>query len=990
MLNFLFGFILMAAAALPTTDQTTDQTMVPLVNPALIETKTTSGYTPIADKANLPILNPSLANAKSAKIRLDNGLEAYLVSDPSVDKSSAALTVLVGSWDEPKETPGLAHFLEHMLFLGTKKYPKESEYDRFITEHGGIANAFTTSDGTSFIFEVENSAFNEALDRFSNFFKEPLFNPSGVARELQAIDQEYAKNRENDSWREIYILKELSDPDHPFHAFSAGNSETLGKVSQDTLKQFYKTHYSANLMRLTVISPLSLDELKKMVVEDFKDVPNYNRTRLALNKPLFSKVGKPIMTLIQPVKDVRTLSLIWHLPPQFAKMEGSKPDTVVCYVLGDEGKNSLLAQLKREKLAEGLQCGSLQMSPTDMLFYVGIDLTDRGVKQVETVLERFFQTIAMYKQKGVPDYLYNDVQKITKMRYQYQNREEAFETIMKHATWMAHEEMDTYPEKSQVITNPNKQAVIDLLQALTPQTVLIDLMAPAKLTETTFDRKEKWNEVPYAVKPLSDQLIKKLVEAEPYPGIDLPNENPFLPSELHLVNVHTKETPHPVPETSVVAESPQGKIFFAADDRFLTPKVGWKIGIKTPEIVLGDSRKVVLGDLFVHAVKESLNSTIYPAQVAGLEFEMERGDEGIEIAISGYNQMAPKLLMEILSHFKGEPPSEAQFQIYKDSLQRDYHNFSKETPLKQASEIVKNVIYKNFTTAEEKDAAIAKIDYPQFLEYFKKVLQKAYVQGILYGNMTEEQAKGVANELLKAFPAPYPIQEQPKTEIVILPESEGPFYLEQQIKTEGNAAILTIEYPTFSFKTRAAQQLLMQALGEPFFADLRTKQQTGYIVYNMGEELEQRMFNFFAVQSNTHDPRDLLARFELFLENYLQEIKSEISEKRFETIRDALIVTLENPAKNPKTMAELLYQLGFKFKGDFNWLDKRIAGFKDLKYNEFIVLAHDMIGKKNKRRLGVLTTGLLTEENTFSYTQLPSVERLRALSQYQPAVRGAP
>lgn len=940
-------------------------------------------YTAIPNQATLPILNPSLADAKSEKIRLENGLEAYLVSDPATDKSSAALTVLVGSWDEPEEYPGLAHFLEHMLFLGTKKYPKESEYDRFITEHGGLANAFTVSDATSFMFEVENSAFPEALDRFSNFFKEPLFNPSGVARELQAIDQEYAKNRENDSYREIYVLKELADPDHPFHAFSAGNSASLEKVSQETLKEFYQKHYSANLMRLTVISPLPLEEMKKMVVADFKDVPNHNLKRLELEKSIFSGSKKPLFTLIEPVKNVRSLSLIWHLPAKFAQMEGAKPETVVCYVLGDEGKNSLLAQLKKENLAESLQCGSLQMSPSDMLFYIGVDLTDEGVNQVNTVIERLFQTLAIFKQKGVPEYLYKDVQKITRMRYQYQNREEAFETIMKHATWMAHEEMSTYPERSQVILSPNPQAVSELLQALTPKTVLIDLVAPETVLGTNFERKEKWNKVGYTVKAVPDELLKQWETAQPFPGIDLPEENPYLPSELHLVNVHTAGTHSTIPETKVIQESPKGKVYFAADDRFLTPKVGWKIVIKTPEIDMGDPRKVVLGDLFVKAVKESLNAAIYPAQVAGLDFEMERGEEGIEITINGYSETAPKLLKEILLHLQSLNPEEALFSIYKDSQKRDYENFAKETPLKQASELVKDVLYKDFVTAEEKSHAIAKIDFSQFREYAARVLQQSYVQAILYGNMTEEQAQAVANELLTAFDAPYPKEKQPKIEVVLLPANEGPFYLDQKIASEGNAAILTIEYPTFSFRNRAAQQVLMQALGEPFFANLRTKQQTGYIVYNIGEELEKKLFNFFAVQSNTHDPRDLLARFELFIENYLQEISQEISESRFATIRDALIVTLENPAKNPKTMAELLYQLGFKFKGDFKWLDKRIAGFKELQYPEFLTLAHEMLGKKNRRRLSILTYGILNPETRFEYTELPNVNRLKALSQYE-------
>src|SRR5579885_2979098 len=81
------------------------------------------GYQTIEDKANLSILNPSLADRKIAKIRLDNGVEAYIISDPKADQSAAGIAVEVGSWDDPKEFPGMAHFCEHMLFMGTEAYP---------------------------------------------------------------------------------------------------------------------------------------------------------------------------------------------------------------------------------------------------------------------------------------------------------------------------------------------------------------------------------------------------------------------------------------------------------------------------------------------------------------------------------------------------------------------------------------------------------------------------------------------------------------------------------------------------------------------------------------------------------------------------------------------------------------------------------------------------------------------------------------------------
>jgi insulysin len=944
----------------------------------------TKGYTEIEDLATLPILTPSLAEAKTAKIKLNNGLEAYLISDPHADQSGAALTVRAGSWDDPEAYPGIAHFLEHMLFLGTSKYPQESEYDRFIKEHGGSNNAFTSNDFTSYLFSINNNAFELALDRFSYFFKEPLFNPSGVARELQAIDQEYAQNVENDDVREIYVLKDLANPVHPYHRFNIGNTSTLSKVSQDTLKDWYGHHYSANLMRLVIISPQPLDKLIDLVVQDFKDVPNRDSKATDSTLPIFLNATSPQMTYIEPIKNVRSLMLVWDLPQPFAHTIETKPEALICYVLGHEGKESLLAQLKRENLAESLSCGSALLGPNNHDFYLNLELTDLGVHKVDTVIERIFQTLANLRQKGIPPYIFDEVQRMAAIKYQYQPRQDAFTTVMEHGMRLAHEEMKSYPLYTQVIQKFNPAEAQEFLNFLTPQNCHFVLMVPPSLTGINMDKKEPWIGGVYAVKPISKETIQTWSDAKPNINIDLPLPNPYIPTHLSLVNVFLKDKDPEVlnPKGTLVLDTPQAKVFFAADDRFQQPKIDWIFEIKTPEINLGKAESVVLTDLFIKNATEALSSISYPAQLAGLNFTIERKEYGIVITIEGYSQNAHLLFNQILKGFQSEL-SESNFKTYKSALLRQYQNFSKESPLRQASEMMKSLIYKNYTTEKEKAIAIKKITYARNSEFVKSFLNQNYVQGFLFGNMTEKQAKEVAQEIpLQIGGQPYPLKEQPKIEVIALPEQKGPFYIENKFKIQGNAALLAIEFIGFNFQRRAAQQILMQAMSEPFFAQLRTKQQTGYIVVSSGEEIEKELFNIFAVQSNTHEPRDLLARFELFIEGYLQELERELTEERFNNIKAALIETMSHPAKNIQEMGELLNRLAFKYTGDFEWMDKRIEGFKSLSYPQFLAFAKEFLGKSNKRRVGLLVHGLIPEGNQFSYLKLNNIEQLRNISDF--------
>ncbi|KAK6017853.1 peptidase, M16 family [Ostertagia ostertagi] len=105
-------------------------------------------------------------------LELTNGLRVLLVSDPTTDKAAAAMDVNVGNLMDPWEIQGLAHFCEHMLFLGTEKYPQESEFYKFISAHGGTSNARTYSDHTSYHFDIKPDQLQvEHLIKFYHFIR---------------------------------------------------------------------------------------------------------------------------------------------------------------------------------------------------------------------------------------------------------------------------------------------------------------------------------------------------------------------------------------------------------------------------------------------------------------------------------------------------------------------------------------------------------------------------------------------------------------------------------------------------------------------------------------------------------------------------------------------------------------------------------------------------------------------------------------------------
>lgn len=942
-------------------------------------------YKVINDKSKLPILSPGLVMRKTQKIQLENGLQALLISDPKTELSGAMISVKSGSWDDPSTYPGLAHFLEHMLFLGTLKYPKESEYESFIADHGGQSNAFTTENSTNYLFTVGNNAFQESLSRFSSFFKEPLFNPSGVSRELNAIDQEYAKNIESDTYRQIYVLKELADPRHPFNHFSSGNSASLAKAKRDTLDEWFRSHYSANLMKLIVYSPLPVDKLADLVVQDFSGIPNKNRLATTIEFPAFKVDGEKKFVYIEPIRNTRTLTLVWELPAKFSNLKVTQPDLILSYILGNEGEKTLLAQLKRENLAESLASGATKIGNNLTLFFLEIDLTTEGLHDLDHVIARCFQAIKALETNGVPSYLFDEIQKMATIEYQYQSRENEFQMLMKHAGQIHEEDLSTYPEHVTVVQQFSPSDIQELLKWLTPQNALYLVTAPSNVTGIKPDKKEKWVGVEYAVKTIPRDLVDKWKHVAVSPEINVPPPNIFMPDDLRLVSGTFSPSDRLIPDPSVVADTQKIRAYFAHDDKYGLPKVSWSFDIRTPSISMADPIKIVHGDIFVKSLKENLNKIGYQAKMAGLDYEIKRSKNGIRVEITGYNQNAPRLLEEILRAIVNYTPDQQMFKTIKDVLLRDYQNFSLESPLEQALELFKSVLYQDFVTESDKALAIRKINFPSYGEFAATLFDKVYIDTVLFGNMTEEGAKSVVFQLENTFKKEaYAKADQLKDGVIVLPNTQGPYFLESATKSLGNAVLLAIENQNFSFKERAAQQILMQAIKEPFFNQLRTKQQTGYLVHSFSEEVERKLFNMFAVQSNTHDVRDLLSRFEQFIEGYVQEIgKTTLSEDQFESIKNALFKQYSESAKNIVAMGDLLSTLAFDYDGDFDWVYKRLEGFRDLKYQEFEVIAKSFLGRSNKRRLGILLKGEIPEENTFSYTRARTWNALRKMSEYQ-------
>ncbi len=916
-------------------------------------------YIEIEDQSELTVLTPSLKNRKTAKIRLANGMNVYLISDPQTDQSAAALAVQAGSWQDPSEYPGMAHFLEHMLFMGTKPYPSENDFSKYISDHAGKLNAYTMPDRTVYMFSVTHNGFEGALDRFSHFFIDPLFNPKEVNSELLVVDQEHSKNLENDDWRLYMISKEIGNQSHPNAQFSTGNSETLSKIPNSALKRWFKDNYSSHLMQLVIYSNKPIDELKKLVDDQFSLVKNNNKDPFRTNQRLGSQKQKNTLVYVKPIKNTQQLYIEWELPKSFAS-DKTKTAELLAYTLSRGQKYSLEEVLRSKDLIELVSVSVEKIGKHHAIFQISIELTEKGIQNKESVIKHCFDAFNSVRSAKVPSYLFKEKQSVAKLNYQYQERADAFDFVKMHAHKLIDESLETYPQNTVLATNYNHKKMQRLLSFLTIGNAHIYVIAEPKKTGVLLDHKEKWMGCEYGFCPITTAEAEKYSQENPNSPIRIPPPNPFVPSNLKLLKSESINTAQ-----QIIADDDFGKVFYLKDNEFQVPEVSLHLHILSEELN-GSARSNVLAELFIQHFNYKLNPVFNCAADANIAAISGVSRHRINFVIEGFSEKIPLFVEEIFKELTSSYPTKQEFITIKDQLKKAYENFSKELPVIQAIVNMKSILASDITSKEEMLKSLQEISYEDYLAFQNKLFKKTYLEGFFAGNLTLKDAEGIYSDIRHFLSLnPYPKSEHLNRRVFSLAQCQKPHLVESSTNVSGHGIILTIDQGSFSFQRRASQEILGQIIHEAFFDTLRTKQKTAYIAKAWPFELEKRLFMNFAVQSSTHEPLDLLYRFELFLEDFVSSFSDEISEDRFNTIKQNQIDKLKSSMKNLSIKSATFDKLAFEYQ-DLDWIDKRIKGLQEISFDNFQEYCIQTLSKANTKRLAVLINGT-SPENFFTY-----------------------
>ena len=841
-------------------------------------------YFPLISSAQ--VIHSSFDQREFRAFTLPNQLQVLLISDPTAEKAAASMDVAVGSGANPEAIPGLAHFLEHMLFLGTEQFPEADSYQSFISANGGSFNAFTAYENTNYFFDIRPQSLPGALDRFSRFFIDPLFSPDYVDRERHAVESEFQARRRDDRRRAHEVTKQVMNPEHAWSRFAVGDLRSLSDTDdlsiRDALIQLYYQYYSANLMSLVVSGPQSLDELQELVEMRFSDIANFNANRFVDQVPLFSDDTLPLQLEIQTLRQQRSLSLLFPIDP-IRDHWRTKPQYFIASLLGYEGEGSLFALLKEQELANSLSAFTAIDLPNQAAFQISIDLTEKGLTEVDAIVEQVFAYIALLRDEGVDEALYEEIRQLADLEFTFRDQPPAIREVMRLAQLQ-----QTYPAEY-LLKGPyllevfEPELIEQFLDQLNPNNLLLTLQHP----EVEAEHVELRYNAGYRFFPIADERTLAWSSPSAHSALTLRSLNPFMPQSIDLVVREDQASETPIR----LIDEPGFTLWFQQDQQFLRPRADLFVAIMT-HLAMASAENAVMLDLYARLLNDQLNAQLYDASLAGLNVSIYPHLRGVSMQLSGYNDKQPVMLETLIQAMHNPDITASRFERVTTQAQEQLINQRQEGPYQLAMQHLFTSLMSRWSP-EDRLEALESITPEQLEQFLTELFIETEVRVLAHGNLTSDTALAmgqmIQDDLL--------IHSQPvsgiRVPVVKVPEQEK---LTDTLLLEHSDATLIryLQGSDTSLIQRAKVALLNEVISTPFYSQLRTQKQLGYIVFANYLPMSDVPGIALIVQSPVADPVKLEDYYDQFLQQTYEDL-NQLTDQQLDEFRQGLQSRLLQP-----------------------------------------------------------------------------------------------
>lgn len=878
--------------------------------------------------------------------KLENGLKVVVVSDPDADKAAASLNVHIGYMADPADREGLTHYLEHMLFLGTGKYPDVGEYAEFVSKHGGGHNAGTGRENTNYFFSIDNAQLEPALDRLSRFFIDPLFAPEFVDKERNAVESEYSLKVKEDARRYREAVKQTVNQNHPMSQFSVGNLKTLSDTGDskiyDVVRAHYDKYYSSDIMTLSVIGNYPTEQLMGWAEDKFSLVPSRGDNR-DLDRPApYTEDQLGVKIMVNTLEDKRSVRLNFALPSR-TKYYDKKPVTYITNILGGEAKGSLFDVLKEKGYVK-----NLNVYPSDVLDFtelnVHFDLTDKGYENSDEVIEQFFAYVKMLGEDGIEKTRYEEIAQIADLGFEFQDKFSV--------SWFARNlssNLHSYPanhilDVDRVYEDFDAELIRSYLGDITPEKARVIYASP----DFTSDTKEERYDVAYGIEKIDADVLARWANPKAADGLSLPPANLYIAKDVSMNPSAKIETP------KLAYDKPGVRLYYENENEFNLPKSSLNFRVYSARAFESPSHIMAIA-LHSSIINDLMSAESYPASQAGLYYNIWSSSRAYTIRVQGYDDKIDVFLKVLLENVDADKIDEPTFDRIKKNMVQNIENEKFSRPINQVFGMFGSQAAGHGLSRSQRLREIKNMDFVSFKSLLADLFETVEVEGIYVGNIDTAEVTEIGNILSDAFKRGTKSGVKPEVDFLILPDNSDLVEL-VDIEHNDSTIVWAIQGREDSYNERAKFALLEQILSQRFFKSLRTDQQYGYVVglttYNFGDVPSA----LFYIQSHKAHPAELRAKIQEFLDGEVEYLDN-LPEEEFQGFVDGLLSSVNKKFDNIYAKGNTLHGDLIDERHNFDNRAQLTAAIKDLTAKDITAFYEDDILADSRRSMMIWSVG---------------------------------
>ncbi len=818
---------------------------------------------------------------------LENGLKYTIIKDDDTTISNIVMSVRTGAFYEPVEHMGLAHFLEHMLFMGSKKYKDEHYFMNRLSDLGGESNAYTDLFETVYFLHVLSKNLKEILDIFSRFFIDPLFDINCVSREINAVNSEHMKNLNSDMWINRQLILGLTNKDSSSNRFTTGSHETLGndidKLRSEMIK-FYTKYYCANNMTLTIISNLNIIDVEAMIKEFFHNIVNN-----VVEHPKFDDIKFNSYLneyIFRPVKDNSYILYYWDVKPFFDYLYDKTID-IIDKIINLNSEHNLKNILIKSNYSNGMMTNYLENGIFILMVNISSDNIKEAIYNINIIVRNYFDNLNKLDWES----LYKYILEVDEFNYNHFNKEDNSELAIDTSLNMHYFPVENIYNGKRLVITKNFKKIFEVLKLLVFNKVNIIYGTKEKLNAC---RKEDIRLEPYYKKKYC-KLSKTFINLTKNINlnINIPINNNLIISPVHITNLNMYNIPIRL----------TNNFWYGGVSKFNENIVYGSIYINH-KYLYNTPKTAIITNIAINIINYYIQMLFFQELSMGYKviYNNKNVKGFISLCIIGHNYNYIEFFNKVLEKLRNIKISNSIINLFINKKKETLKDMSKLSPWEYINMITQEKIFDYVFNLQEYLNVFSSINNQLIISRIRQLIyfNNLPILTVIYGNINKKDLDKIYTYNINSL-----IRPSPTIYSKCIKSSQKYFITKHPNNKEKNKCVqIILRYNTssgYNFNPLLSAKFLIlnDMISKPAFDELRTKQQLGYLV-NAQMVFDGSYYIKIKVQSEL-DERIVISKindFLLLFNNMLNNYNID----NFELIKKSIYLKLNKKYANIKSM----------------------------------------------------------------------------------------